>query len=135
MVKQYRSREGEATAVDTKQPLTTQGPDTAPGALNVPAGMTKLLGIYAAACGNGAATGSASAFIRLEGGGLKDGPEMVALMAMGGSVATGQALVQPAKFFPLNVEVVPGNEILVFGEFAGADVGQVSFGVTLVFGQ
>ena len=134
MVKQYRSREGEATAIDTKTQLTTMGPDTAPGPLNVPQGFTKLLGCFVAAIGNGAATGAASSFVRLEGGGLTDGPIVIAGPCMGGSVATGQAIARPAMWYPLDVQVEPGNEIIIFGEFCGADIGQMSFGVTLVFG-
>lgn len=132
MAKQYRSREGECTAVDTKTALTTMGPDTAPGALNVPQGAAKLDGIFVAVASNGAATGSFSAFVRLEGSGL-DKPYICAAGAGGGSVATGQSEVHRAEYLELNAPVVPGNEILVFAEMAGADVGQISVGVTLVF--
>jgi hypothetical protein len=133
MARQYRTREGEATAVDTKTQLTTLGSETAPGALLVPAGKTKLAGIIASACSNYAATGSFSAFVRLEGGGLPEGPETVAIAAGGVTIATGGQDVMSAAWYPLDIPVTPANEILVFGEMAGADVGQVSFGVTLVF--
>ena len=43
MSKQYRSREGNVTAVDTKTQLTTLGSDTAPGALMVPKGMKHIV--------------------------------------------------------------------------------------------
>ena len=34
---------------------------------------------------------------------------------------------------PVNIPVTSSNEILIFGEMAGTDVGSVTFGVTLVF--
>ena len=133
MPKLYRTREGEATAVDTKSQLTTLGSETAPGPLLVPAGASKLLGVILAAIMNMAAATSYSAFIRLEGAGLPGGPEVIAAGAGGAAVATGGNAVVGAKFIPLDIPVTPGNEILIFGEMAGTDVGQVSFGVTLVF--
>ena len=133
MPKLYRSREGEATAVDTKSQLTTLGSETAPGPLLVPAGATKLAGIIVAAIMNMAAATSYSAFIRLEGAGLPGGPEVIAVGAGGAAVATGGNAVSAAKYIPLDIPVTPANEILIFGEMAGTDVGQVSFGVTLIF--
>ena len=132
-MKLYRSREGEATAVDTKSQLTTLGSETAPGPLLVPAGAKKLLGVIIAASENFAAATSFSAFVRLEGPGLEDGPETVSILAGGAAVVTGGNNAHPADYIPLGVDVIPANEILIFGEMAGTDVGQVSFGVTLVF--
>lgn len=133
MSKLYRSREGEATGVDTKSQLSTLGSETAPGPLLVPSGATKLLGVIVAAIENMAAATSYSAFIRLEGAGLPGGPETIAVSAGGCAVATGGNGAVEAKFIPLDIPVTPANEILIFGEMAGTDVGQVSFGVTLVF--
>lgn len=133
MPKLYRSREGEATAVDTKTQLTTLGSETAPGPLLVPAGATRLVGIIIAAMENFAAATSYSAFIRLEGPGLPEGPETFAVAAGGVPVATGGNFVSPATYVAVDIPVVPANEILIFGEMAGTDVGQISFGVTLVF--
>ena len=133
MPKIYRSREGEATAVDTKTQLTTLGSETAPGPLLVPTGITKLKEVIVTGIQNMAAATGFSAFIRLEGPGLEGGPEVVAVAAGGNAVATGGNGVLPAVKIPLDIPVVPANEILIFGEMVGTDVGQVSFGVTLVF--
>lgn len=133
MPKLYRSREGEATAVDTKSQLTTLGSETAPGPLLVPAGASRLAGIIVAAIMNMAAATGYSALVRLEGPGLADGPEVIAVGTGGVPVATGGNATLLAKFIPLDIPVTPTNEILVFGEMVGTDVGQVSFGVTLVF--
>ena len=55
MAKLYRSREGDATAVDTKTQLSTLGSETAPGPLLVPTGVKALVGIIVAQCFNMAA--------------------------------------------------------------------------------
>jgi len=133
MPKQYRTREGEATSVDTKTQLITVGSESAPGPLLVPAGTSRLVGAIVAAAANYAAVGSASAFIRLEGPGLPEGPEILAIGAMGGNSTTGIQAGSAAKYYPIDTPVTPGNEILVFGEMAGADIGQISFVVTLIF--
>jgi uncharacterized protein YfaP (DUF2135 family) len=99
----------------------------------VPAKATKLLGAIVACSSNFAATGGSSAFVRLEGAGLKNGPEVIAVGSNGYNVATGGQNAQKAQFYPLNVDIIASQEILIFGEMAGVDVGQVSFGVTLVF--
>ena len=95
--------------------------------------MRSLEAIIVAACQNmGAATGF-SAFVRLEGAGLPQGPEVIGVLAGGAQVATGGNASVPAKKIPIGVPVTPTQEILIFGEMAGTDVGQVSIGVTLVF--
>jgi hypothetical protein len=133
MSKLYRSREGEATAVDTKTQLTTLGSETAPGPLLVPAGAKKISRIIIAACENMAAATSFSAFVRVEGPGLPNGPESFAVLAGGCAVATGGNHAYEAQIFDVDLPVTASNEILLFGEMAGTDVGQVSFGITLVF--
>lgn len=133
MAKQYRTREGEATAVDTKSQLTTLGSETAPGPLLVPAGATKIGKIIIAACENFAAATSFSGFIRLEGAGLPGGPETIAAIAGGCAVATGGNGATNPREINIDIPVTPANEILIFAEMAGTDVGQVSFAVTLVF--
>jgi hypothetical protein len=133
MAKLYRSREGEATAVDTKTQLTTLGSESAPGPLLVPQGATKLAGVIIAAMENFAAATGYSAFIRLEGPGLPQGPEAIAVCAGGAAVATGGNFAAAATYVALDIPVTVANELLIFGEMAGTDVGQVSFGVTLVF--
>jgi len=132
-MKLYRTREGEATALDTRTQLTTLGSETAPGPLLVPQGMKFITGIIVASNFNMAAATSYSAFVRLEGPGLPNGPETFAASAGGVPVATGGNGVLPSVFIPVNLPVSAANEILIFGEMAGTDVGQVTFAVTLVF--
>lgn len=121
------------SAVDTRTQLSTLGSETAPGPLLVPQGVSKLVGIIAAQCFNMAAATGYSALVRLEGPGLKEGPECVGIGVGGVPVATGGNGVVPAVMIPLDIDVIPANEILVFGEMAGTDVGSSEFVVTLVF--
>lgn len=134
-MRQYRSRTGTATAIDTKTALSVLGSETAPGALNVPAGFNWLIGVIVACGANFGAAKGGVGFIRLEGGGLPDGPETIVAGGGGAAENTGKTDASPAKFIPLYVPTTPGNEILVYGEHQGVDVGQLDFGVTLVFGD
>ena len=133
MVKQYRTREGEATAVDTKTQLTTVGSETAPGPLLVPQGTKKLAELIVAVSSDFAAAGAAATLLRLEGPGLPEGPEVISLGAMGFNIATGGHAAEAVKKIPMDVPVTPGNEILVFGEMVGTDIGSIHFQVTMVF--
>lgn len=133
MAKIYRSREGEATALDTKTQLTTLGSEAAPGPLLVPTAVTKLKEIIVTGIQNMAAATGFSAFVRLEGPGLSNGPEVIAVAAGGNAVATGGNAAIAAVKIPLDIPVTSANEILIFGEMVGTDVGQVSLGVTLIF--
>jgi hypothetical protein len=133
MSKIYRTREGEATAVDTKTQLTTLGSEQAPGPLLVPAGVNKISRVICAALSNMAAATGFSGFIRLEGPGLNDGPVVLAVVAGGMAVATGGNGTNRAEIYDINIPVTSGNEILIFAEMAGTDVGQMSAAVTLCF--
>jgi hypothetical protein len=133
MSRLYRTREGTVSAVDSRTQLSTEGSNSTPGPLLVPQGATKIVGIIAAQCFNmGAATGY-SALVRLEGPGLKGGPECIGIGAGGVPVATGGNGVVPATMIPFEVEVIPAQEILIFGEMCGTDVGSSEFVVTVVF--
>lgn len=133
MAKQHRLREGDATAVDTKTQLTTAGSDTAPGPLMVPKGMKFITKVRATAIQNMAAATGFSAFVRLEGAGMEMGPQSIAVAAGGNAVATGGNAVNKVVEIECNFPVVEGNEIQVFGEMCGTDVGGVGFVVGLEF--
>lgn len=134
-MKQYRTREGDVTALDTKTALSTVGSDTAPGPLLVPKGMKFITGVIVAAIQNMAAATSSSTFIRLEGPGMANGPESLAAHAGGNAVATGGNFTLKATRLPVNFPVVEGNEIQVFGEMCGTDIGGTGVIVTLEFSE
>lgn len=133
MTKQYRLREGDVTALDTKTALTTAGSDTAPGALFVPQGKKFITALKVAAIQNMAAATSYSGFIRLEGPGMQNGPETIAVGAGGNAVATGGNFVIEVTNILVNFPVVEANEIQVFAEMAGTDIGTLSVQVGLEF--
>jgi len=133
MSRLYRTREGTVSAVDTRTQLATLGSETAPGPLLVPQGVSKLVGVRAVQNFDMSAATSYSALIRLEGPGLQEGPECVGIGAGGVPVATGGNGVNEAVTIPLDIPVIPANEILVFGEMCGTDVGSAEFAVTLIF--
>jgi len=132
-MKIYRTREGDATAVDTRTQLTTAGSETAPGPLLVPQGAKFITGVHVAAIGNMAAATGYSMLVRLEGPGLPNGPETFAAGAGGQAVATGGNGVMRVTRIPVSLPVTSANEILVFGEMVGTDIGAVGFAVTLEF--
>lgn len=133
MAKLYRTREGTVSAADTRTQLSTLGSETAPGPLLVPSGAQKLVGVIAAQNFNMAAATGYTALVRLEGPGLPEGPECIVIGAGGVPVATGGNGVNEAVWIPLDIPVTVANEILVFGEMTGTDVGSSEFAVTLVF--
>jgi len=132
-MKQYRVREGDVTVVDTKTQLTTVGSDAAPGPLMVPQGSTHIIGLIIASIQNMAAATGFSSFIRLEGPGMVNGPESIVSGAGGNAVATGGNFVNKAVQIPVNFPVSAGNEIQIFAEMAGTDVGGLNFVVGLIF--
>jgi len=133
MAKLYRSREGTISAVDTKTQLTTLGSETAPGPLLVPASSRNLKAIIAVHSTSQAVAADANVIVRLEGPGLPEGPETIAIGSQGVAVATGGHGSRSAFRMELNIPVTPANEILIFGEMTGEDVGDVTVGVTLEF--
>lgn len=132
-MKQHRLREGDATAVDTKTQLTTAGSDTAPGPLMVPKGMKFITAVRGSAIQNMAAATGFSAFVRLEGPGMEQGPQTLAFAAGGNSVATGGNAVNYPTDIKVNFPVVEGNEVQIFGEMCGTDIGGTGFVVGLEF--
>ena len=131
----FRSREGALTAVDTKTQLTTLGSQTAPGPLLVP-GEAKFLkaALISGVCSNEAADKGTFLF-RLEGPGIERGVFNIAGGAFGTAVATGSASRVASKRIPINIAVRPGQEILVFAEATGGDMGTYQAGITLEFGS
>lgn len=134
MANLFRSREGALTAVDTKTQLTTLGSQTAPGALLVPGGATHLRAVHVAGVSSNEAADQYGFIIRLEGPGIQRGTFIVAAGAGGGAVATGGHTLTPSKRLPANIVVVPGQEVLVFAEAVGDDMGTYQAAVTLEFG-
>lgn len=131
----FRTREGSLSTEDAKTQLTTAGSRTAPGALLVPGDKTVLKSVIAAFVSSNESAGQNAYFVRLEGPGIKRGLFVIPVGASGGAVATGGNILLPAVEVPVNIELNPGQEILVFAEAVGADSGTYQASVTLKFGS
>lgn len=134
MAKFFRSREGALTDDDVKTQLTTLGSQTAPGPLLVPGGASFLRAVHVAGVSSNEAADQYAFLLRLEGPGIQRGSFTCAAGAGGGSVATGGHSHIPAKRIPVNIPVTPGQEIGVFAEALGDDMGTYQFATTLEFG-
>src|SRR3990167_3753730 len=135
MANLFRSREGALTDVNTKTQLTTLGSQTAPGPLLVPGGATHLRAAYVAGVSSNEAADQGAFLIRLEGPGIERGVFNFAAGAFGTAVATGSASRVESKRLPINIAVRPGQEILIFAEAVGDDMGTYQMGITLEFGS
>src|SRR3990167_8371020 len=119
----FRSREGPLTDVNTKTQLTTLGSQTTPGPLLVPGDATHLRAAYVSGVCSNEAADQGAFLVRLEGPGIERGMFNLAAGAFGTAVATGSASRVPAVRVPINIAVRPGQEILIFAEAAGDDMG------------
>ena len=131
----FRSREGPVPDDDVKTQLVTLGSQTAPGPLLVPGGATFIRAIYVAVTTSGEAADSYAALIRLEGPGVDRGVFTIAAGAGGCAIATGSRGLVPSVRIPVNIKAIEAQEILVFAELLGGDMGTAEAGVTLEFGS
>ena len=131
----FRSREGALTDDDVKTQLTTLGSQTAPGPLLVPGGASFIRAAYVSGVSSGEAADQYALMIRLEGPGVDRGVFNFAAGAGGVPVATGGHFLIPSRRIPINIAAIPGQEVLVFAEALGDDMGTYQVGVTLEFGS
>jgi len=129
--------EGDLGTVDARASLTTQGSVTAPS-LIVPAGVSKIDKVIVVAAAEGLADGSGVFFLRLNGGGIKNGEQVITVAAAGRIAveAGSDAAPQIGQLFILedaDIEVSPSDVITIAGEMAGDDLGTGRMVVTLAF--
>lgn len=129
--------EGDITAADTRTLLTTQGSVTAPSSV-VPAGVSKIARIIAACTSEGLAAGAQSYFLRIGGGAVKNGEQVIAISAAGmiavqtGSDAAPQ-LMASIVLDEVDIAITPSDTLNVAVEGAGTDTGTAHAVVTLVY--
>lgn len=132
--------EGDVNAVDTRVVLTAQGSVAAPS-LVVPAGMTKIKSIVAAASTDNQADDGAVVFIlRLGGNAVMNGESSIIFGGAGGQTVQAGSDAAPTDMTPFvlddaDIEVRPSDTISVAAEMAGVDPGDATVAVTVVFGQ
>lgn len=133
------SVEGDVNAVDTQVRLTAQGSVAAPS-LVVPAGMTKIKGFIATAGSDQAAAGSVVFFIRLGGNAVLGGEQQIMIGGNGGQLGQAGSDTAPSRMLPFtindcDIDVRPSDTIDISAEMAGADIGDATVGVTIVYGN
>jgi hypothetical protein len=131
--------EGDVNSIDSRTLLTTQGSVSAPS-LVVPAGMNKIKQIIVAAGADNAAAGQAVNFIRLGGNAVLNGEQVIMFGSSGGQAPQSGSDQNPSYMRPfildnVDIDVRPSDTITIAGEMAGADVGDQTFAVTLVYGK
>lgn len=131
----FRSREGSVPDDDVKTQLTTLGSQNAPGPLLVPGGSNFIKALHVSVASSLEGTDSFAALIRLEGPGVDRGVFVMAAGAGGVQVATGGHSLTPSVRIPVNIKAIEAQEILVFAELLGGDMGTAEVGVTLEFGD
>ena len=127
----------DVNAADTLVRMTGQGSVAAPS-LVVPAGMSRIVAIYAAISGDGGAAGFASMLLRLGGNAVQNGEQTVFVGSIGiVAIQTGaDAAAVRAPLFRLmdvDIEVNPSDNITISGEMCGTDVGDAHIALTLIF--
>ena len=131
---------GNPTAVNTATSLTGQGSLTP--ILTIPGtGNNKILRITAVVTGDYLALGNAVYFIRIGGGGIKNGEQQIMIGAGGGQiVTTAQAEALPLILGrnsvgegDVDIECTGGGELILQAEMAETDIGSIGVGVTIEF--
>lgn len=135
MTNLFRSREGPVPDDDVKTQLITLGSQQAPGPLLVPGGAKFIRAIYVSAVTSLEGTDSYGFLVRLEGPGVDRGLFVVAAGAGGVQVATGGHTLVPSVRIPVNIKAIEAQEILIFAEALGGDMGTAEIGVTIEFGD
>ena len=129
--------EGDIAAADTRTLLTTQGSVAAPS-LIVPAGVSMIKKIVTAVASNEAADHSTSYILRLNGGAVQDGEQVMAIGASGfidiesGANTAGQVGI-PTVMEEVDIAVNPSDTITIAVDQASGDNGTAQVVVTLFF--
>jgi hypothetical protein len=140
MSMEYITREGPIATLDTRTQLTTQGSNTSPGPVLVPAGKTKIKQIIYA-LGDNTPTGADMGnnfFLTLSGSGIKDGEQYIPLAGMYADFTTAGDTGSPfprAHLLDVDIDVESMKPIGIFVEMtAGAALaGAPEVSVTLGF--
>jgi hypothetical protein len=129
--------EGDITTVDTRTLLTGQGSVTAPS-LVVPSGAKVIDQIIVGAGAEGLADGSGVFILRLGGGAIMNGEQVITIGA-GARIAVqagSDAAPQHPQMFIMKdcqIDVSQSDTISVSAEMAGSDLGTARVVVTLIF--
>ena len=129
--------EGDITAADTRTLLTTQGSITAPS-LVVPSGVSRIDKVVVAVSTDEAADHSTAYILRLNGGAVQDGEQVLVIGASGfidieTGANTAGAVVTPLVLENVDIAINPSDTITIAVDMATGDAGTAHAVVTLFF--
>lgn len=131
---EYRTVEGEPGAVNVLTNLTTFAGETGVGPIKVPADTRRLVEIWASVgSGPDTALETGATVLRLSGKGMAQGDQDFILSSVGNSVTATAARAVPAEIYPVDIAVIPNENINVAIAVTNADVLLGTSGITLVF--
>ncbi len=131
---EYRTVEGEPGAVNVLTNLTTFGGEAGAGPIKVPADKSRLVEIWAAVgSGPDTALEVGATILRLSGKGMRNGDEDFVIAAVRNSVTATAAVSGEAIIYPVDIGVVPNENINVAIAVTNDDVLLGTTGITLVF--
>ena len=129
----YRTRESSITAADSMTALTSLYGISTSASIQVPSGVSQIVGIIAAVSSDSATNGAATFAVQISGDGLSQGQETLTVGSQGvdGTPASNGQTNLP---FTLDVAipVVASNQVSLAGAM-DVDIGTAQMAVTLVF--
>jgi len=129
----YRTRESSITASDSMTALTSLYGISTSASIQVPSGVSQIVGIIASVSQDGATAGTATFAVQISGDGLSQGQETLTV-GSATNVGTETSDGQTNAPFSLDVAipVVASNQVSLAGAM-DADLGTAQMAVTLVF--
>ena len=129
----YRTRESSITAADSMTALTSLYGISTSASIQVPSGVSQIVGIIASVSSDSATNGAATFAVQISGDGLSQGQETLTVGSQGvdGTPASNRMTNPPFKL-DVAIPVVASNQVSLAGAM-DTDIGTAQMAVTLVF--
>lgn len=129
----YRTRESSITASDSMTALTSLYGISTSASIQVPSGVSQIVGIIASVSSDSATNGAATFAVQISGDGLSQGQETLTVGSQGvdGTPASNGMTNAPFSL-DVAIPVVASNQVSLAGAM-DTDIGTAQMAVTLVF--
>ena len=129
----YRTRESSITAADSMTALTSLYGISTSASIQVPSGVSQIVGIIASVSSDSATNGAATFAVQISGDGLSQGQETLTVGSQGvdGTPASNGMTNLPFEL-DVAIPVVASNQVSLAGAM-DVDIGTAQMAVTLVF--
>jgi hypothetical protein len=129
----YRTRESSITAADSMTALTSLYGISTSASIQVPSGVSAIVGIIASVSSDSATNGAATFAVQISGDGLSQGQETLTVGSQGvdGTPASNGMTNAPFSL-DVAIPVVASNQVSLAGAM-DTDIGTAQMAVTLVF--